>query len=270
MSILIFGASGYAGSEIKRTLEAAYGDVFGTYHDSLPLEENAMLFHSLDDHDGLRKLLRHIDPQIIVYCLRGDFEKQLEATRIMTEFLRGKENGRMIFLSTANVFDGALEAAHFEKDPPRAKSEYGRFKIQSEELITSLLGENGIIIRIPEIYGKECPRLQKLRKAVFDKQKVLSFRNFYVNYTTNRQIAEWIAYIIRNDLTGIFHIGTKDIREYIEFQRELLTQLGLEQPDFDVTEMPSRLIQAVLPGREEIPQSMQIFARDVIRMMAEK
>ncbi|MEA4920533.1 MAG: sugar nucleotide-binding protein [Clostridiaceae bacterium] len=272
MNILVFGASGYAGSEIKRKLEEDFSDVFGTYHSSPASAEEAafMLFHSLDDHEGLYKILRQIDPQIIIYCLRGDFEKQLEATRIMTEFLKGKENGKMIFLSTANVFDGALEEAHFENDPPRAKSEYGRFKIQSEELITSALGENGVVIRIPEVYGKECPRLQKLRSAALENRKVSSFGNVFVNYTTNRQIAEWIAYIIQNHLTGIFHIGTKDMREYIVFQKELLTELGLEPPDFEVTEMPSPLIQAVLPGREDIPQSMQICVKDVIRLMAEK
>lgn len=266
MKILVFGASGYAGSYIKKVLDEKFNNVFGTYRTFRDdyKDNMSMIPYELDDMEGLSDILQKINPDVIISCLTGNFTKLVLLHTTISEYIKRKENGRLIFLSSANVFDGALEKAHFEKDEPKAASEYGKFKIQCEKIICGVLGERGIIIRIPEIYGKNCPRVLKLKEAVQTHNPIKTFQNLYVNYTTDRQIAEWIAYIIENDLTGIFHIGTKDMSDYVAFQKKLVDKLSPGQPFFEITKEPLRLTQAVLPGRNEIPNSMQLHVEDVI------
>lgn len=95
-------------------------------------------------------------------------------------------------------------------------------------------------------------------------QSIQTLKNIYVNYTTNQQIAEWILFILEHGLTGIFHIGTKDIGEYIEFQKELIQRFQWEQPNFEVTEFPQKLIQVVLSSRNDIPEELQLSIQDVL------
>lgn len=72
----------------------------------------------------------------------------------------------MIFISTANVYDGALDKIHVETDIAKADSEYGKFKIEYENYILNKLGNNTIIIRAPEIWGINCPRILKLESNI--------------------------------------------------------------------------------------------------------
>ena len=47
----------------------------------------------------------------------------------------------MIYLSTANVFDGSLGEPHYEGDARVSDSDYGRFKIQCEDLLQNRMGK---------------------------------------------------------------------------------------------------------------------------------
>jgi dTDP-4-dehydrorhamnose reductase len=133
--------------------------------------------------------------------------------------------------------------------------------------LVNKLGERCVIIRIPEIWGKDCPRISKLIEDTQNNIPVVTYPNLYVNYTTNIQIAEWIHYIIVENLTGIFHVGTKDTYDYMNFQSQLCTILDLKKPTFKGETAMQRLYQAVLPGRREIPEKWQMKVTDVLRFL---
>lgn len=130
MKILIFGASGYAGSCIKKTLEARSHEITGTCRTLRPPYSNdaSMARYELGDEKRLNELLRDINPDMILSCLTGGFDQQENAYESILRFLKEKPRGKFLFLSTSNVFDGALESAHYENDAPKAESEYGQFK----------------------------------------------------------------------------------------------------------------------------------------------
>lgn len=271
MKILILGASGYAGACIKKVLEKRYELVLGTYRTWKEEYRNApsMLQAELGDSPRLLEILASRRPDVVISCVTGDFSQQMEAHRLVAEYLAAQGKGKLIYLSTANVFDGALEAPHFEQDTPKAESPYGKFKIACETCIRDRLGERCVIVRIPEIWGKNCPRLCKLLRAVQEGTPVQSYGNLFVNYTTNAQIARWIAYLLERDLRGVFHIGTRDMREYVAFQRELLQALGLHPTAFQMERWSEPKFQAVLPGRTDIPDCLQFDVADVIAYLAE-
>ncbi len=270
MRVLILGASGYAGSCIRKRLKRDYPQVYGTYHRLRPeyADDPTMFTYEMDDADRLRAILCRAEPDTVVSCLVGGFPQQLAAHREAAAYLARKPGGRMLYLSTANVFDGAAKAPHTEADAPKASSKYGQFKIACETLLRDTLGENCTIIRIPEIWGIDCPRIKKLIQEARTGTPIPTYRNLYVNYTTNMQIAEWAAYILAHRLYGIFHVGTDDICEYVEFQRNLMQALGLPAPGFQTQELEPKCYQAVLPGRAEIPPAFHFSISDVIRCLA--
>lgn len=270
MRILILGASSYIGKRLKKTLENDYEYVYGTYRTEVEsfVRESFMYRYCLGEDGVLQKILSQTLPDTVITCLRGDFSLQLDAYKIVAEYLSKKKSGKFIFLSTSNVFDAALEREHSEGDIPKSDSDYGNFKIQCEQEMQDMLGKNAIIIRIPEVWGKDCPRLKKLISDIKAGNQVITYENLFINITTDAQMAEWILYIIQHNLDGIFHVGTKDMYEYIRFHRELIATLHKKEPVFQVINCgPGKETLAAIPGRSEIPQSMQIFIKEVIQYL---
>lgn len=268
MKILILGASGYAGQAIAQRLEKNH-EVYGTYHTQTKKHHNnnKMFQYKLGDMDTLKWILDCVQPQIVISSLTGNFQLQLAAHSEIADYLSGIRDGKIIYLSTANAFDARKEEPHYELDKPHSQTDYGNFKINCEQMLQDKLRNKCIIIRVPQIWGKDCPRLLKLIEDTKNNIPIVTYPDFYVNYTTNIQIAEWIEYILKEDLRGIFHIGTKDTYNYMQFQIDLSKMLGLNEPVFDKELVPQKCFQAVLPGRKEIPESFQMKVMDVLEYL---
>lgn len=264
MKVLILGASGLAGSAVMQALRVDGCSVFGTcrtpaVHDSTP----AMRCFDLDKPQSIVPLLEEIRPDVVVSCLRGDFTRQLEAHGLAAGFLR-RQGGKMVYLSTANVFDGDLSRPHYEGDAPCSDSTYGQFKIACEQLLQDRLGERCVILRPPEIWGRTCPRLHTLTESIRNGRPVRTYENLSVNYTTDTQTAQWTSFILKHDLQGVFHVGTQDTSNYTAFLDRLAERLGLPGPIYDVAQNDAQAYQAVLPGRSEIPDELQMSVDGVL------
>lgn len=263
----MLGASSFIGRRVKEVLSRNYENVYGTYRteNEVYARDITMYPYSLGDSETLKHIFNQTEPDYVISCMRGDFEEQLEMHRMTAEYL-AERAGKLIFLSTANVFDAAMECEHFENDCLKSETEYGQFKIKCEMKLQSLLGQRAVIIRIPGVWGRDCPRLVRLIRDIKCGTPVATYKNLFINLTTDVQIAEWILYIIQHDLDGIFHVGTKDVCEYLSLHRRLIASLHLEEPVFDVTDCgDKREVQAVIPGRSEIPDSMQTTISEVIQ-----
>lgn len=268
MKILILGASGYAGQAIAQRLIKNH-EVYGTYHtqEKFNIAQSKMFQMELGNSNYIKNVLDKIHPQIVISSLRGDFQLQLEAHNMIADYLLKNEDGKIIFISSSNAFDAAKEKPHYESDKTDSHTDYGKFKVACEQMLQDKLKNRCVIVRIPEIFGKNCPRILKLMQDTVNNTPIITYPNLYVNYTTNIQIAEWIAYIIKEDLGGIFHIGTKDTYNYMRFQSELSRILGLKEPVFQKELIPQKCFQAVLPGRKEIPEKLQMRVTDVLEYL---
>lgn len=278
MNILILGASGLVGKALVKELRDNYS-VYGTYNQKNDnYDVNKMFQLSVDDANGLSRLLQQINPDIVISCLRGDFERQLEFHRQLAVALSGKNNARLLFCSTANVFDGSTDRPHYESDVLKSVSNYGQYKIKCEKLITEILKDKAVILRLPMLWGKNSPRYNELVGQLNRKETISSCDDFYMNTNTDVHLAKQIRYIIENDLKGIFHLATSDAINYREFIEELILKSGYQLPDFTMeslseggsclTAQPSiskaGYYLAVLPSRSDIPQALTITNREVI------
>lgn len=260
--VLILGASGYVGSSIYHQLSKHY-EVYGTYHSSNRDNEDDHFFHMDIQTNEIESLLETIQPDVILSSLRGEFDQQTRLHRRIADYVASDSKRKMIFISTANVFDGDLSKPHYESEETNPQSDYGTYKANCEKLLQDHLGHQCIILRIPAVWGVDCPRLNQLRTA----KQLDSVTNFNINITTNRQIAEVVEFILDEDRKGIFHIGTTDQMDYFQLQKMICRQLQIKEPEFQIEKEDETCNQVLFSERSDLPEQLKQTISDVIDSM---
>lgn len=260
--ILILGASGLAGKALLKELDKKY-EVYGTYMNN-EIASKRSIYFNISEVNKITDILNTVKPSKIIYCLRGSFNCQIELLSELVKYLK-PNNGKLYFCSTANVFDGDTSSLHLKNEKPNAESDYGKFKIECEEILKKGLGDNSIIFRLPMIWGKNSPRLNALLTSISNNEKVDVYTNLYFNNNTDVMLAKQIHYIIENDLKGIFHLGSYEVINYYEFIKRIVTNFGYNHTEFNEIELPTeKNYLAVLPTVEDLPKELNFSNDDVI------
>lgn len=266
MKILVLGASGLAGKAIVNELQNE-NEVFGTYCQQKDqyINDNNMFYLNIEESNSLKDILTFTDPDIIISSLTGDFDKQLQLHKLAAQYVNNKENGKLIYMSSANVYDNSVEKPHYESDVTNAASDYGLFKITCEKMLLDILKEKAIIIRVPFIWSKWAPRFLKMKEDIAMGRPVKCYRNLYCNHTTDLHIARSLHYIIKNELSGVFHIGSLDIPDYKEFIQTLLIKMQCNNYQVELEDLPGlKYYLAVISERNDLGNDLTITSDEVI------
>ena len=109
-------------------------DVYGSYHSKKPdIFPDKTFKLDVSQEKNIQNILKIVEPDLVISCLRGDFLMQLKVHKDLANYLQ-KTRGKLYFCSTANVFDGNTSKAHYEHDDTGAKSDYGQYKIVSASI----------------------------------------------------------------------------------------------------------------------------------------
>ena len=260
--ILLLGATGLVGRTLTAGLGEDYRVIPAAGHGTppggwcLPVEEPERLLEVLDRED----------PEIVISTLRGDYGTQLRFHEALADWMAGKEK-RLLYVSTANVFDGDLSRPRTEADPPCPESDYGVFKRDCEEMLGRTLGEKLVIFRLPSVWAAGCPRIRQLEAHSRSGEPHHTFRGDAVNVVLARQICDYARYVLNHDLRGIFHVGTTDTVDYFAFEKRVCETLGIAPPEFEIEEAETQAYQAVLPARKEIPDELQMTVAQVLEAL---
>lgn len=228
--ILIFGASGYLGNILYREL-APYFDVYGTYFSSTKFKKNQRFYKYNFETEGPEKILNKIRPNIIVCSLRGNFQDQIDFHLYIVDYAK-QQKCKLIFLSSANVFDVFTNYPSYEFDKTLSESVYGRLKIKIENRIMKLPKKQWVIARIPMVFGPNSPRIKELKLHIDQKIPFEVFPKLIVNVMSDNMLSRQIHYIINRKKTGIFHLGSHDLIHHDEFFGILASELSPQKPIF--------------------------------------
>lgn len=264
-NVLILGASGTVGSAVFRELSRCDElKVTGTFFRAGVRQDASMLRFSLEFSEKMISILNRLCPDIVISCLCGDFERQLYFHGLLADWLV-KNHGKIIYISTGNVFDGSLERAHYEKEERMSVSDYGRFKIRCEDLLRGKLKDRAVLLRLPFVWGQDSPRLRAVKMGC-EAGRLEVYRGLRSNHVADLQIAGLIAWIIREEQEGIFHVGTSDVTDYKDFMERLVESLGLDPPEYVPEDAPG--VMAVLSSRREIPERLCWDSGRLIRYLS--
>lgn len=262
--ILILGASGFIGNAIYKEL-CSYFRTFGTYNqDDYVFTNNQHFFQYNIEEDDIFEILEVIKPTIIISSLRGDFSAQIIAHLHILEYIT-QHNCKLIYLSSAVVFDTYSKYPSYENDKTLSESIYGRLKIKIENMLLRLPKRKYAIIRLPMVFGVLSPRIEEIKQQLKEKTAIEVFPNLIMNVTTDKRLSQQIHYIINRNKTGIFHLGSKDLVHHDDFIKEITSKLGDYKPVFKqvYTTNEDRYL-AVLPKTNLLPKHLQLHSQEIL------
>lgn len=263
--ILIIGASGFLGGSIYKEL-CAYFRTFGTYNTSnKSLEKNHHFFNYNIEEDDIYEVLDIVKPTIIISSLRGDFSKQVLVHQHLTEYVF-RNKVKILFISSANVFDAYIKYPSYEQDKTYSNSIYGHFKIKIENMLLRLPKKQVAILRLPMVFGAHSPRVQEIVQFIKEHEPIEVFPNLIMNVTTGSKITQQIHYIINRNKYGIFHLGSNDLVHHEDFIKEIIESLELKNtPQYKrvYTTNDDRYL-AVLSKYNKLPKHLQIKSDDIL------
>jgi len=261
--ILILGASGFIGNAIYKEL-CSYFNTFGTYFtNGISFNGNHHFIQYNIEEDDIFEILETVKPTIIISSLRGDFSAQIIAHLHIVEYLT-INRCKLIFISSANVFDTYRKYPSYENDKTLSESIYGRLKIKIENMLLALPKRKYAIIRLPMVFGVLSPRIENIKKQLKEKTPIEVFPNLIMNVTTDKRLSQQIHYIINRSKSGIFHLGSKDLVHHDDLIKEIISALGDYKPIFKhvYTSNEDRYL-AVLPKSNPLPKHLQLNSQEI-------
>ncbi len=264
--IVILGASGFIGNAIYKEL-CSYFKTFGSYHTkSKEFKNNQQFFHYDHEQDDIYDILEVLKPNVIVSALRGNFATQVLAHQHIIEYVKTNKC-KLIFLSSANVFDAYSKYPSYERDKTLSESIYGRFKIKIENAIMRLPKRKWAIIRLPMVLGAKSPRIEEIKLNIKEKKPIEVFPNLVINVTTDDKLTQQIHYIINRNKTGIYHLGSTDLVHHDDFIKDVISCMGDYKPVYkQVFTTNDERYLAVLPKHNLLPKNLQIESHDVVKI----
>lgn len=264
-TILILGASGFLGGAIYKEL-CSYFKTFGTYRTpNKQLEKNKHFFNYVVEEDDIYEILNVTKPTIIISALRGDFTAQVIAHTHIAEYIL-EHKTKLIFLSSANVFDAYSKYPSYEDDKTLSHSIYGHFKIKIENMLLRLPKGQVVILRLPMVFGKQSPRILEILQNLKDNEPIEVFPNLILNVTCDSKVTQQIHYIINRNKYGVFHLGSTDLVHHDDFIKDMVAQLNQNKKVIYkkvYTTNEDRYL-AVLPKQNLLPKHLHLLSHDVI------
>jgi dTDP-4-dehydrorhamnose reductase len=266
--VLILGGNGLVGSAIiNELINDNDFELYGTYSNNPSTFQEINWFKlDINDTNNIVNILDLVNPQIVISCLRGAFNEQLTLHTVVAKYLE-KTLGCLYFCSTTNVFDNDLGQPHYEDSKVDSFTDYGKFKIECERTILEILKENGCILRLPQIWGRNSPRMSSLLKAIENKEEIEVYPNLFCSVNADTHLGKQIHYLVKNGLKGIFHLGTEDILSHKDFYEGLMKKLG-----YPSTSLKENLVEkgyfALLSNKSEVfPKELRITTLSVINLL---
>ena len=263
--VLILGGSGFLGSALYKELNS-YFDTYATFNtDNSKLEKNQKFYAFNYETEPIDILLDSLKPDVIISALRGNFTSQIQVHFQIINWLL-KNNSKLIFLSSSNVFDSFHHYPSYEFDKTYSESTYGRFKIKIENALLRLPTKKYVIARLPMIFGHGSPRVHELKLHHSLKAPIEVFPNVIINATTVSKFTQQIHYIINRNRKGIFHLGSSNLVHHYDLIKDICEELSLKKPIFkQVFNSNNDRYLAVLPKDNKLPKNLNLTIYDVVK-----
>ena len=224
--ILITGKNSYIGSRFEEWL-AKYPDKYEV--DAISLRDESWKEKDFSEYDvvyhvaGIAHRKETKENRELYYAVNRDLAYEVAK--------KSKQDGikQFIFLSTMSVY-GLESGVIDEYTPLKPKSNYGKSKLQAEELIKPLEDDSFkiAILRPPMVYGKGCkgnyPRLANLAKITPIFPDIENKRSMI--YIDN--LSEFVRLLIDNSFGGLFLPQNKEYVKTSEMVKLIAEAHGKE------------------------------------------
>ena len=225
--VMILGGTGLIGKAIAERLKDNYEIIIVSGHHEISQGYTC----PVEDTERLLDILDRENPDVVISTLRGEFDAQLKYHDILGTWLKN-HGKKMIYMSTLNVFDKNTTKPVDEKSEAEPESEYGIFKLQCEKMLMKYLGDDLAIIRPAAVWSRDCKRMNQLKDCSASGKELKSYPGLMFTITLADQVGEYVDYILENNLSGVFHVGSEDMVDYNKFELMVCDRLSIPYPKF--------------------------------------
>lgn len=238
MKVLIIGASGLVGGNIFEYFsEVTNWELTGTYN-SFPSDR--LVYFDASDSSNWSRIITDTSWDLIIHTGAMTHVDQCEVDPARSEKITvdstynlvnfsSKIASKFVYISTDYVFDGT-SGPYSEVDNTNPLSVYGKHKLQSENIITSVL-KDYLIIRITNVYGKEVRNknlLARIIQGIVTKNAGI-YKMPFDQYSTPIyaiDVARALLYLIKDDKKGLYHLASTDLVNRVQFLQKINFYLG--------------------------------------------
>ena len=255
--VLLIGADGMLGGELKERLEKEY-EVYGTTLETL----------DICDKNAVMKKAKEINPYFIINCAAYTNVDGCEVNYELAENVNGKAlsniadavnevDATVIHISTDYVFDGKLdvEKIYTEDMEPNPVSAYGKTKLLGEKNIEKV--EKHYILRTAWLYGIRGKNFVKtMLRLANERDEVTVVSDQHGSPTSTTTLCEIIEQIMKKEPEyGVYHSTCEGFTTWYEFTCKIYEYAGISTKVRPIT---SKEYKEMYPQSSDRPFNSQL------------
>ena len=255
MRILITGANGQLGTELRRVLAPEtlipvdlpeFDLCNADLEDRVIAAKPEVVIHAAayTDVDGAE-----LDPDHALAINADGTERVAKGA--------AQAHARLIYVSTDFVFDGLKGAPYLEDDPPNPLNVYGRSKLEGERRALAYC-PNTLVVRTAWLYGAQGKNFVKTIMRLTTEQRELRVVADQRGCPTNAEdLARALAKMLTLDMHGIVHATGAGDCTWHELARAIVSALGRQTPVHPITTAEA--------GRRAVRPAYSVLANCVLK-----
>lgn len=224
MRVLVTGGAGQLAHDIARRWARAGDEVIAVSRDRL----------DVSDRDDVMGAVTGWRPDVVVNCAawtavdacEGDAERAFAVNALGVRWAREaceRTGAHLVQISTDYVFDGTLDRAYREWDPPSPRSVYGASKLGGEREA----GPSATVVRTSWVCGEQGNNMVKTVLRLVDERSSLSFvadQRGCPTFTTD--LADAVRRLAVDRRSGVYHVTNDGPVSWYEFVRDIVAEAG--------------------------------------------
>ena len=235
MKLLITGAAGQLGTELRRQLQNG-GSALG----ALPkaLQNASVIYADIADADLTKQseakaLIQRAAPDAVIHCAAFTNVDAAETERDAAFAVNAlaarnvamacqEQNAKLVYLSTDYVFSGEGETPFTEADIPAPTSVYGSTKYLGE-VYTVQFCARAFVVRTSWLYGRAGKNFVKtILRLAHEKDKISVVDDQCGNPTNAEDLAHHLLKLLPTEEYGIYHCTGGGICNWYQFATEIV------------------------------------------------
>lgn len=205
-------------TKIPKTLVTGAGGMVGSYIDFGVKTDRKTL--DVTNLAHVMKIVKETRPKVILhlaaqtdldYCEKNPSEAyyiNAVGTYNMTLAARAV-NAKLVYVSTAGIFDGTKKGFYTETDSGNPQNQYGHSKYVGELAVQSLLSDY-IIARVCWMFGGGPAKDKKFIAKIiaqFDKPEIKALDDSWGSPTYGKDLVHALKQLVLKNARGVYHLG---------------------------------------------------------------
>lgn len=244
MKILITGANGQLGTELRQLLDKRGVDYMATDSKQLDITKKMAVDTYFESNQ----------PDVVYDCAAytaveaaeeepgktANYAVNVSGTRNLAQAAE-KIGATLVYISTDYVFDGTKSDMYLETDAVNPKNEYGLAKYQGEQAVREIMSYY-YIVRTSWVFGKYGNNFVFTMMKLAQTHDKLTVVNDQIGRPTwTKTLAEFMGYAVEEKLAyGLYQLSNDDSCSWYDFACEILKDTQVQVEPVDSTAFPQK------------------------------